>query len=184
MLDAEGAGPPLHGALADNFTLLDEATPAPQARLSDMAGKEVTLSDFQGRVVLLNFWATWCAPCIREMPSLDRLQAELGDEGLFVMAVSGDRGGARQVEPFLERLALKHLRVFLDPKGSFSREFGVRGLPTSLVIDRKGRIVGGIEGPLEWDGPEAKALLSYYLKQDAPAPGQDSARREATPNSS
>ena len=110
--------------------------------MTDGDGKPVTLQDFAGQVVLLNFWATWCAPCVREMPSLDRLQAKLGGEGLAVVTVSRDRGGANVVMPFYERLELTNLGVYLDPKGAFSRAFKVRGLPTTILIDREGRVVG------------------------------------------
>ena len=160
-----GEQPPLKGLLRDNFTLLDPPTPAPQTGFQDASGRAVTIADFAGRVVLLNFWATWCAPCVRELPTMDRLQAQLGPEGLSVVAVSWDRGGLGVVAPFLDRLGVDHLVIYLDPKGSTGRDFGVRGLPTTLLIDAEGRIVGGLEGPLEWDSPEALALIRHYLEK-------------------
>jgi thiol-disulfide isomerase/thioredoxin len=115
---AEGSEPPpLEGMFKDNFTLLESPVPAPQTGFLDQSGAMVTLAAFRGRVVLLNFWATWCAPCIREMPALDRLQAELGDQGLTVLAVSQDRGGAKVVGPFLDKLKLDNLAIYLDPAG-------------------------------------------------------------------
>ena len=156
--------PPLKGLLADNFILMDQPAPAPQEPgVTDAFGGSVGLADFRGRVVLVNFWATWCAPCVREMPSLDRLQAKLGPEGLLVMAVSQDRKGLAAAEPFYREQGLDNLEIFLDPKGEFARAMGVGGLPTSLLIDDRGRVVGGLEGPLEWDGPEAVELIRYYL---------------------
>ena len=156
--------PPLKGLLADNFILMDQPAPAPQEPgVTDAFGGSVGLADFRGRVVLVNFWATWCAPCVREMPSLDRLQAKLGPEGLLVMAVSQDRKGLAAAEPFYREQGLDSLEIFLDPKGAFARAMGVGGLPTSLLIDDRGRVVGGLEGPLEWDGPEAVELIRYYL---------------------
>ncbi|MCH8036380.1 MAG: TlpA family protein disulfide reductase [Proteobacteria bacterium] len=123
----------------------------------------------KGRVVLLNFWATWCAPCIREMPSLDRLQAALEDRGLAVLAVSIDRGGTEVIRPFAERLGLERLGLYHDAKGALFRAFGVTGLPTTFLIDRRGRIVGAYPGPAEWDEPEARALIEHYLRQPAGA---------------
>ena len=156
--------PPLKGLLADNFILMDQPAPAPQEPgVTDAFGGSVGLADFRGRVVLVNFWATWCAPCVREMPSLDRLQAKLGPEGLLVMAVSQDRKGLAAAEPFYREQGLDNLEIFLDPKGAFARAMGVGGLPTSLLIDDRGRVVGGLEGPLEWDGPEAVELIRFYL---------------------
>jgi thiol-disulfide isomerase/thioredoxin len=160
-----GEQPPLEGMFKDNFTLLDAPVPAPQTGFFDRSGASVTLAAFRGRVVLLNFWATWCAPCVREMPALDRLQAALGDQGLVVLAVSQDRGGAKVVQPFLEKLKLDNLAIYLDPTGKLSRDAGMRGLPTTLLIDRQGRLVGGLEGPAEWDSPEAALLIRHYLKQ-------------------
>lgn len=164
--------PPLKGLFRGNFTLLDSPAPASQTPFQDAAGRPVTMADFAGRVVLLNFWATWCPPCIRELPALDRLQGELDAEGLSVVAISWDRGGLAVVAPFLEELGTEHLAIYLDPKGTTGKEFGVRGLPTTLLVDAEGRIVGGLEGPAEWDSPEAVELIRYYL---------DKARRSAGP---
>ncbi len=166
--------PPLKGLLADNFILMDQPAPAPEEPgVTDAFGGSVGLADFRGRVVLVNFWATWCAPCVREMPSLDRLQAKLGPEGLLVMAVSQDRKGLAAAEPFYREQGLDNLEIFLDPKGAFARAMGVGGLPTSLLIDDRGRVVGGLEGPLEWDGPEAVELIRFYLvrRENAGLPG-------------
>ena len=157
--------PPLAGVFADNFTLLEEPVPAPQAPMGTDSGESITLSAFEGQVVLLNFWATWCKPCVREMPSLDRLQAALSPEGLAVVAVSQDRAGLKAVEPFFLEAGLEHLGIYLDPKGKLWREFGVRGLPTTYLIDRQGRLIGAMEGPAEWDEEDAVALIRFYLEQ-------------------
>ena len=166
---AAGQAPPLLGAFGDNFTLLDPPVPAPPETFAALDGTRVRLADFKGRVVLVNFWATWCAPCIFEMPSLDRLQAALGDRGLAVLAVSIDRGGAKVIRPFAKRLGLEHLGLYHDDKGALFKAFGVTGLPTTFLIDRRGRIVGAYPGPAEWDGPEARALIEHYLRQPARA---------------
>ncbi len=159
-----GGQPPLQGVFKDNFTLLDPPVPAPQTGFTDAGGREITLAAFEGQVVLLNFWATWCAPCVREMPTLDRLQDKLGSQGLAVVAVSQDRGGLAVVAPFVKQLGLRHLEIYLDPRGALSRAFGLGGLPTTLLIDAEGRLVGGLEGPAEWDSEEALALIRHYLE--------------------
>lgn len=151
--------------LAENFTWVESPEAAPATPIATADGQETSLAAFQGRVVLLNFWATWCAPCVREMPSLDRLQARLGSEGLEVVAVSEDFAGLDLVEPFFERLKLENLAIYLDSDGALSRAFGIAGLPTTLLIDRQGRVVGGLEGPAEWDSEEAVALIRHYLRQ-------------------
>jgi thiol-disulfide isomerase/thioredoxin len=162
---AADLAPPLRGAFGENFTLLDPPVPAPPEAFTDLAGTRVRLADFESRVVLLNFWATWCAPCVREMPALDRLQAALGDRGLSVVAVSIDRAGVKVIGPFAKRLGLARLGLYHDPKGALFRAFGVTGLPASFLIDRGGGIVGAYGGPAEWDGPEASALIEYYLNR-------------------
>jgi thiol-disulfide isomerase/thioredoxin len=132
---------------------------APAISFRDAEGKELTLADFRGRVLVVNFWATWCAPCVEEMPALDRLHASLGSEGIEVAAISVDRGGLRQVAPFFEVNGLKHLPVYLDPSGASMRAFAVRGLPTTIAIDRQGRDAGRLEGAAHWDSDQAKRLL-------------------------
>lgn len=164
--------PVLLGAFKDDFTILKEPVPAPRAGWEDGQGNRLTLADYRGRVVLLNFWATWCGPCVHEMPGLDSLQAELGEAGLTVLTVSADRGGARVVAPFLAENGLDNLGVHLDPRGKFALSFGVRGLPTTWLIDRRGLMVGLLEGPAEWDSQEAQVLIEHYLEQDA-APAGD-----------
>ena len=154
------APPALAGSFAD-FTANQAPSPAPGAGfMTD--GKPTSLADFRGRVVLLNFWATWCGPCVAEMPSLDRLQAALGGGDFVVVAVSEDRNAA-VVEPFFADHKIQHLGHFHDPGGALASAFGIRGLPTSAVIDRKGNVVGRIEGPAEWDSGQAKALIRHYM---------------------
>jgi len=170
--------PPLEGAFAEDFTLLDPPVPAPLEVFTDLEGRRVRLADFAGRVVLVNFWATWCAPCVREMPALDRLQAALGDAGLTVATVSIDRGGRDVVEGFAAELGLRHLGLYLDPEATLAGAFGVTGLPTTFLVDATGQVVGGLQGAAEWDSPEAAALIRYYLDRRK-SPITDSAQRNA-----
>ncbi len=160
-----GGKPPLEGLFKDNFSLLDPPVPAPETGFLNATGRTISLEAFAGRVVLLNFWATWCAPCIRELPTMARLQTELGPAGLSVVAVSQDRGGLPVVRPFLEQLGVEALEAYVDPKGALARDFGLVGLPTTYLIDAEGRIVGGLEGPAEWDSRDAKTLIRFYLDQ-------------------
>lgn len=155
-----GNGPPLAGEMRE-FELFDR--PAPALRATRPDGVEVTLASYAGDVVLVNFWATWCAPCVAEMPSLNRLQTELAGEGLRVVPISIDRGGITDVEPFYRQARLDALGIYLDPLGAAPRDFEARGLPTTVLIDRDGRWVGSFAGAAEWDSPEAVALLRHYL---------------------
>ena len=150
-------------AAAFNFAPT-EPKPAPALAFEDAAGNPLTLEDFRGQVVVLNLWATWCGPCRKEMPSLDRLQTELGPEGLYVLPLSLDRGELDQIQAFYAEVGIQNLKIYRDPKGAASRALGAFGLPTTIVLDRDGREVGRVLGPAEWDSAEAVATLRGLLE--------------------
>ena len=139
--------------------------PAPAISLVDRTGQTIELSDLRGKPVIVNLWATWCEPCLREMPSLERLQSRLG-ERIAVLAVSEDRGGDKAVEPFIAKLELKSVKIYIDPKSEVGHAFAVRGLPTSVLIDRDGKVLGRVEGAAEWDSPKILGLLEPLLSGD------------------
>jgi thiol-disulfide isomerase/thioredoxin len=168
-LIADGTTPPE----LRQFIPADPPRPAPEIAFADGEGKRLSLADFRGRVVLVNLWATWCEPCIREMPSLERLQTMLPAQDLAIVLVSQDRGGDRVVAPFLEKLGLAKLKSYLDPQSSVGRAFQVRGLPTSILIDRDGNELGRVEGALSWDGAPAQALLRWYVARGAKQPADE-----------
>jgi thiol-disulfide isomerase/thioredoxin len=152
----------------DNITLgqfSPAATPhpAPEVAFTDIAGKPASLGDLRGKPAIVNLWATWCQPCLREMPSLERLQEKLGDK-LTVAAISQDRGGEKAVTPFVAKLRLDKVKVYLDPKSEVGKEFGARGLPTSIVLDAEGREVGRVEGAAEWDSDKMLAVLDPLVR--------------------
>ncbi len=157
------AEPPAFNGSARPFVFLKEPRAVQIGPFADAEGKPVTLERYRGKVLLVNFWATWCAPCIHEMPTLDRLQAALGGAGFAVLTVSLDRKGMAAVGPFWEEQRYKHLPILLDSRWKTARRLGVSGLPATFLLDRKGRIVGYLIGPAEWDSPEAKAFLRFYI---------------------
>ncbi len=168
-LPARAGEPPLSGAFASRYRAIPEPELVPDYAFQEGGGREWGMVEFRGRVVVAMFWATWCPVCGREVPKLDRLQARLGQEGLVVIALAQDRGGPELVERWFAERGVRHLRVFHDPGSILARTVGIRGLPTTFVIDKAGRMVGVIEGPGAWDSPEAAALLRHYLA--APDPG-------------
>jgi thiol-disulfide isomerase/thioredoxin len=139
--------------------------PLPPLAFNDSAGQGTDLHRLRGKVVLLNIWATWCAPCRKEMPSLDRLQQQLGGDGLEVVALSIDTGdaGLSVVRSFYVAMAIRHLSIYNDPSGSAGFQLSAPGVPTTLLLDREGRELGRISGPVTWDGPEAIALIRRHL---------------------
>ena len=140
-----------------------EAKPIKPFAFVDGEGRKTDLSDFAGRTVLLNLWATWCGPCVKEMPSLDRLQATLGGRDFQVVALSVDRGGRDTVEPFFKKLGIQNLEVYLDPPNASMSALGPRGLPTTLLVGPDGQEMGRVEGGVEWDSPEVVAFLRKQI---------------------
>ena len=147
----------------EGFAVAETPRPAPATRFNGRDGESYTLERFRGKVVLVNFWATWCGPCVREMPSLKRLQARLGGARFTVLALSQDLGGWARMTPFLERHGLGGLPAFHDPKAVTARAAEVRGLPTSVLYGADGRELGRLVGHAEWDSDEALALLRHYI---------------------
>jgi peroxiredoxin len=141
-----------------------ERLEAPDFTLPDVEGQPVRLREFQGKLVLVNFWATWCPPCRLEMPSMERLYQTFKPTDFAMLAISIDRQGAQVVKPFMEGLKLT-FPALLDPTMEVARQFGLRGLPTTYLIDREGRIIGAAVGGRDWYSTEAKALIAGLLRE-------------------
>lgn len=147
----------------ENFTLVDGGAKPNRGGFVDEAGRSLTLEAFRGKIVLVNFWATWCGPCIRELPSLARLQAKLGGDEFIVIAISEDRKGWEVMRPFLDGAGLEDLSAYHDRRGLTMAALKAKRLPTTVLIGRGGREIGRVESPAEWDSPEAVALIEYYV---------------------
>jgi thiol-disulfide isomerase/thioredoxin len=119
---------------------------------------------FRGKIVLLNFWASWCAPCVTEMPALDRLQAALGSSNFMVVAVSIERNSLERTTAFYQQYALRHLAIFTDESSSVEDGFKLAGLPTSYIVDPDGRVRGYISGAVDWDSESERSLIRYYTQ--------------------
>lgn len=150
-----------------DFQLHEAPRPLPALAFSDGAGDPVRLGDFRGRTLLLNVWATWCAPCRREMPALDRLQAALGGADFQVIALSTDAGGAEAVRAFYRELGIGHLDVYVQPAPEALQGLGLVGLPTTLLIGPEGRELGRMLGAAEWDSAEMVKRLRSHLPDAA-----------------
>ena len=159
-----GAGhgePPIEG-IVQNFIALDKPVPAPPTPVVSKDEGPITLDRFRGKFVVLNFWATWCGPCLRELPSLNRLSARFAGNDFAVVLISQDRGGFKQTDRFLKKIEIDIADNFIDEKLAFSRAIGVRSLPTTILIGPDGNEVGRLIGAAEWDEPEAIALIDFY----------------------
>jgi thiol-disulfide isomerase/thioredoxin len=131
----------------------------PAITFTDAEGKAHSPADFAGKGLVINLWATWCPPCVAEMPALDRTAAALAADDILVLPVSSDRGGLNTVQGFYERTGIRHLRIWLDPRGAAARALGARGLPTTVIVDRQGREKARVEGDAAWDAPEFLAAI-------------------------
>ncbi len=165
---ASAAGALLKGEMGD-FSYFDGPKPVPPIAFEDGEGRVQSLAQFRGRVVLVNFWATWCAPCVREMPSLDRLQAVLGGKDFVVLDLSLDRQGKAAILPYFQANKLTHLGVYLDPEGKSFHAWHGSGVPMSFVIGRDGRARGMLLGAADWDSPAALALIRQFIAEGAAA---------------
>jgi peroxiredoxin len=155
-------------AAQDVFRALDLIMPSPAEPARPftapaMDGKTLSLAGYRGRVVFLNFWATWCVPCREEMPAMERLHQRFRDRGLVVLAVSVDAAPA-PVGPFVSDLRLTY-PIGLDPKMVLAKQYGVRGLPASFLITRTGTLAARALGPREWDSAAAHAVIETLLRE-------------------
>ncbi len=141
----------------------DSPRDLPELGFETRDGTALDLSDSAGKVRVLNFWATWCAPCRTEKPSLDRLQAELGGGEFEVIAIATGRNTEASIEKFNAEVGIKHLTTYLDPGSQAARSVGVLGLPVSILVDREGREVGRLTGGADWDSESARAILAALI---------------------
>jgi thiol-disulfide isomerase/thioredoxin len=141
------------------------SAPRPAIGFKDAQGRVVGLDAFDGKVVILDFWATWCKPCRDEFPVLDQLQARLGPRGLIVVAVSIDRGGLAAVNTFYDQLSIVNLAKYTGDFRDITNAFDVHGLPNTFVLDRHGNEVVRFEGPADWEGTEISAILTGLLNR-------------------
>lgn len=162
------------GAGLDKLRETRPPRPLPELSFTDAEGRPHGPGDFAGKGLVINLWATWCPPCVAEMPALDRLQAAVEAEGIVVLPLSSDRGGLAQVEPFYQRVGLRHLGIWLDPRGAAGRALGVRGLPTTVIVDRDGRETARLEGEAVWD--EAAMVEAVRRLTGGPAAPDGTAR--------
>jgi thiol-disulfide isomerase/thioredoxin len=146
------------------FVFKKEPETLPEVRFQDANGAEKSLADWRGKVVLVNLWATWCAPCRKEMPALDRLQKELGSPKFEVVAISVDRTGLAGARKFLDETKVENLALYADPTTRLSSLLKAVGLPITVLLDSQGREIGRLVGPAEWDSEDAKRLIRAVMK--------------------
>lgn len=143
------------------LVLLETPVTLPEAVLLDAEDGEHSLAEYRGKWVVLNFWATWCAPCRKEMPSLDRLQAAMPE--LAVVPVATGRNAVEGIRRFFDEAGVKGLPILRDPKSDLARGMGVMGLPVTVILNPEGQEVARLIGDAEWDSDSAKAVLGAMI---------------------
>lgn len=154
-----GVKPDMAKGAMERFKLAAQPKPLPDLEIQNADDKPMKLGDFKGKVVLLNFWATWCAPCVKEMPSLDRLQAAFPKDEFLIVPLSIDGPSKPKVAPFYKDQKLANLGIYFDKGRKAMQGLDVTLLPTSILIDPTGRELGRIEGDADWDMPESIELM-------------------------
>lgn len=153
--------PRLHGF---NLTTFDPPFPAPEFQLPGLHDDQKTLDDYKGQYVLLNFWATWCPPCLEEMPSMEALHQLYKDKGFTVVAISSDEGGKADIEPFIEKLGVT-FPILMDVDKAVSSVYGAINLPLSFLLNPEGQVVAGSEGARDWSSEEAISVVDELIAQ-------------------
>lgn len=155
----------LNAGAMKRFEFHEKPQPATAAAFYDKDGNEKTFSDYKGKVILVNFWATWCAPCIKEMPDLNELQKSLGSDKFEVVLISENQDGIESSIEFLENNNISHLDTHIDNKRKVARTLQSNALPTSILIDAEGYEVGKLVGPAEWNSGDAQTLINYFISK-------------------
>jgi len=143
---------------------IEGGSKAPNFYLEDLKGKKLELKNFKGKVVFLNFWATWCGPCKEEMPSIEILYQQFKEKNFVFLTISVDYEGKKPVKEFIEKQRYT-FPVLLDPKCEILDLYGVKGIPTTIIIDKNGKMVGKAIGPRNWKSPEIFSLLTLFMER-------------------
>ncbi len=146
------------------LSLTDPPVPLPEITFYDEGGQAHGIGEFKGHGMVVNLWATWCVPCVAEMPALAALARALAPADIAVMPLSSDRGGADAVRSFFAQHGIAGLPVLLDPKGAVQRALGVQGIPVTVLVDREGRERARLEGAADWATPAAIARVRTLVE--------------------
>ncbi|WP_339862818.1 TlpA family protein disulfide reductase [Paremcibacter congregatus] len=145
------------------FSVYGNRPDTPAIKIQDEQGNSLTLADLKGQSLLVNFWATWCVPCREEMPELEALQKERGNQDFKVIIVSVDRGGLDASRKFLDDIGVKQLTLYYDEKGILARKMKAIGYPSTILINKAGQQFGLLTGPAHWNSPSAHALIDRLI---------------------
>lgn len=146
------------------FQRILNTPPVPATKFLNAKNEAITLKAFSGKALLVNFWATWCTPCVREMPDLNELAEEFGGENFDVVAIASGQQVGKNPDVFLKEHKLDALDLYQDPHASLMTLFETKTLPTTLIVDKAGRIRGGVMGAIDWNSEAARAAIAYLME--------------------
>ena len=147
------------------LAILATPTPSPDTPFMGADGTEMTLAAYRDKIVVLNFWATWCAPCRKEMPHLSQLQAQLGGDDFEVVTIATGRNPLPGMQRFFEEIGVDNLPLHTDPRQTLARDMGVLGLPVTLILDRHGNEIARMQGDADWSSESAITILQTLIDQ-------------------
>ena len=153
----------LRAGTMKKLVFLSEPALVSDIEFTDPEGGQHRLSDWKGKYVLLNFWATWCAPCRKEMPGLEEIQAEFGGDTFEVVPIATGRNALPGIRRFFEEVGVTHLPILLDPKQKLARDMAVLGLPITVILNPEGQEIARLRGDAEWNSDSAKAIISQLI---------------------
>jgi thiol-disulfide isomerase/thioredoxin len=145
------------------LTFHSSPQPVPDTPFATWEGDEARLSDYAGKHIVLNFWATWCAPCRKEMPQLSALQAELGGDAFEVVTIATGRNPPQAMQRFFEEIGVDNLPLHMDPKQALARDMAVMGLPITVILNPEGQEIARMRGDADWSSDSAKAIVSALI---------------------
>ena len=146
--------------LFKNIIIHDSPKPSENIKFKDFNLQDVDLSENKGKIVILNFWATWCAPCKKEMPSMSRLAEEMPE--IMIFAINMEKPNQKKTQKFFDDLSINNLSIYFDPKFDLAKRFKMRGLPTSIIIDKEGREFARVIGEIDFDSIDFKKFLKKH----------------------
>ena len=155
---------PVRGEMA-NFVMHPTPKPLSEIKFQDKNGETLSLGDFKGKLVFFHLWATWCAPCRREMPNVDFLQTKYMGRAFQVIALSLDRKGIDAVASFYRDVGISNLTIYLDQEAKTARKLRARGLPLTILLDAKGEEIGRLVGPANWKSHDAQRLIEFFIEK-------------------
>lgn len=146
------------------FQRILNTPPVPETKFLKGERQAISLQEFSGKALLVNFWATWCTPCVREMPDLNQLSKDFGGESFEVVAIASGQQVGMNPDVFLKEKGLESLALYQDPHASLMKLFDTQTLPTTLIVDKQGRIRGGVRGAIDWNTDAARAAIAHLIE--------------------